>query len=166
MKNFKTFWLLSFLIPLLISCSKEEAIDQSIEGSYVGYLSAIDAQAISPVEAQADVQIVEDHLVEIHCYSESLDTIVRLNYYANNEDYMLCLSGDDFEHEYGHAMSHENMPSNMMGETEWRYHLENEHSEGDEHFGKFGMADHSFECLFEINHQDQSYELHFQGVKQ
>lgn len=167
MKKLKTFWLIALLLPLLFSCSEEDSPDLSIEGSYIGYLKPVNIQALSPEMAQADVNINEDHLLEIHCYSESLDTIFRLNYYKDHDDYFVCLTGEDFEHEYGHEMSHANMPSNMMGyASEWMYHLENEHQQGDEHFGGFHMQDHSFEYFFQMMDGDHDYQLQFQGIKQ
>lgn len=78
---------------------------------------------------------------------------------------MVCLTGEDFLHMYGHSMNFQQMPSNMMGyQTEWMYHLATEHIATDEHFGKFGMMDHSFEYLFQAD-RHHPYKFQFRGNK-
>ena len=51
------------------------------------------------------------------------------------------------------------------GETEWMHHMDEEHDERDEHFGGFSMTNHSFSYIFQMNRNDSSDDLHFQGIK-
>jgi hypothetical protein len=79
---------------------------------------------------------------------------------------MVCLTGDDFEHMYGHKYGEGHMSGGMMDdmqneETEWMHHMNDEHIDGDEHFGGFDMMQHSFGYKFEMNNLD----FHFQGTK-
>lgn len=157
---------LPILFILLFSACEKQSIDESIEGVYEGVLTPVDIQSANTENAQANVTIVGDHLIEVHCYSESLDTIFQLNYYKNYDEYMVCLTGEDFLNMYGHNLYHQNMgPGMMRNNTEWMYHLEYQHASGDEHFGKFNMADHSFEYLFEPNDQNHTMRLHFRGFR-
>ena len=167
MKIKKIITILLPILPLLISCEKQEVEPEILlEGSYTGIITAVNAEVNFQQPAVADIRSLGDDLLEIHCYGEDLDTIFRLNYYQHNEQYMVCNTGEDFEHMYGHALSGNHMPQGgMMNETEWMYHLRQEHTESDQHFGQFGMADHSFEYLFEYQDGQHSYNLQFRGVK-
>lgn len=153
------------LMLLVLACEKQESEEISIEGVYKGYITPLQSQSFTSEVAEAEVSIIGDHLLEIHCYSESLDTLLHLNYYKNNNEYMVCFTGEDFLHMYGHSMNFQHMPSNMMGyETEWMYHLATEHIATDEHFGKFGMMNNSFEYFFQPD-QHHPYKFQFHGNK-
>jgi hypothetical protein len=47
------------------------------------------------------------------------------------------------------------------GSSEWMNHMNNEHEEGDEHFGGFNMSNRTFG--YTIKSEDGDY--HFQGTK-
>ena len=74
-----------------------------------------------------------------------MDTTFVLNHYEHNDSVMVCLNGEAFEEMYGHMMGHGGNMGNgnsggMMGgmnngSSEWMNHMNNEHEEGDEHFG-------------------------------
>ncbi|MFD1094139.1 hypothetical protein [Salegentibacter chungangensis] len=155
------------ILLLFISCEKQEGEQRLLlEGSYTGIITTVNTEANFQQPAVADIKELGDGLLEIHCYSEEFDTIFRLNYYQHNEQYMVCATEEDFEHMYGHALSANHMSKvGMMNETEWMYHLRQEHSESDKHFGQFGMADHSFEYLFVYDKDDHLYNLRFRGIK-
>ena len=58
------------------------------------------------------------------------------------------------------------MNGGMMGdmqnnETEWMHHLNDEHQDGDEHFGGFDLQHHAFDYTFRMSNSAN----HFQGVK-
>lgn len=160
-----TFPLIAILMLLIASCEKQETEEASLEGVYKGYITVLETPSINPEIAEAEVNIIGDHLLEVHCYSESLDTIFRLNYYKNKDEYLVCLTGKNFLHMYGHSPNLKHMSSNMMGyNTEWMYHLATEHTATDEHFGKFGMMDHSFQYIFQPN-QQHPYKFQFQGTQ-
>lgn len=158
-------FLLTFM--LFISCDKKEVgAEALLQGSYVGTLTPVNSEIQTTQPAVADVKVVGNHLLEIHCYSEEFDTIVRLNYFHHNEQYMVCATGQDFENMYGHALSGQHMSQGrMMNESEWMYHLRREHSESDEHFGQFGGMDHSFEYIFMFENDELPYNLKFLGMK-
>lgn len=166
MKLLKHISTAVIFILLFSSCDKQESLNDSLEGVYEGYLNPVDFQSANPEKAQANVTIIGDHLIQVRCYSETLDTVFHLNYYKHYNEYMVCLTGDNFFHRYGHPLYHENMSPGMMGNnTEWMYHLEQQHSDADEHFGRFSMTDHSFEYLFEANDQNHTAKLRFQGIR-
>lgn len=167
MKIQKLSRLVLFTLMLFISCEKQEvSLEALLQGSYVGTLTPVNSEIQTIQPAVADVKVVGDHLLEIHCYSEDFDTIFRLNYYQHNEQYMVCATGEDFEHMYGHALSGQHMSQGrMMNESEWMYHLRQEHSESDEHYGQFGGMDHSFEYIFMFENDEHPYNLKFRGIK-
>jgi len=75
---------------------------------------------------------------------------------------MVCYTGADFEDMYGHMLGEGHMGDNMQGNNiEWMQHLNNDHQQGDEHFGSFNMQDHSFNFLFKTYNGD----FQFQGTK-
>lgn len=159
------------------SCSKTDdtVIDNSIEGRYVGTVTATELKSAGGVKpgsfnATADVSKIQDGVIEVHCYSDELDTTFMLDYFNNNDSVMVCLTGDAFEEMYGHMMGQGHMGGGMMGdintgETEWMHHLNDEHQPGDEHFGGFDMTNHSFGYSFEMTEGANSYMLNFQGTK-
>ena len=59
---------------------------------------------------------------------------------------------------YGHTLGHGNMSQHN---NQWMEHLNNEHEEGDEHFGYFDLLQQSLHCTFQIG--DENYR--FQGIK-
>jgi hypothetical protein len=68
---------------------------------------------------------------------------------------------------YGHMLGQGHMMGGMMGDknsnqSEWGHHLEDEHQQGEEHFGGFDMGNHSFN--YAIKMEDGYY--HFSGQKQ
>ncbi len=152
-------------ILLFSGCEKQESLNDALEGVYEGFINPVDFQTASPEKAQANVTIIGDHLIEVRCFSKTLDTVFHLNYYKHDDEYMVCLTGDSFLNMYGHPLYHENMSPGMMGNnTEWMSHLEYQHSNTDEHFGKFIMADQSFEYFFEAN-KNHTVKLHFRGIR-
>jgi len=50
----------------------------------------------------------------------------------------------------------------MNGETEWMHHLDDEHNEGDEHYGGFDMQHNTFGYQFRMGNETMT----FQGTKQ
>lgn len=162
--NHKKISLLSLIMLLsFISCEQSETEPEaSLKGTYVGTLTAVNSEITTSEPAVADVKLVDEGLLKIHCYSTDFDTLIMLNYYQHEDQYKLCATGEDFEHMYEHSLSNQHMEQGMMmNETEWMYHLGQEHSESDEHFGEFGMKDHSFEYMF----LDGEHNLQFQGIK-
>ena len=106
------------------SCDKSEktVTNNSIEGTYVGTLTnegLKSANGIIPgnTSATADVTKTGDREIEVHCFSDELDTTFMLDYYENNDSMMVCLTGDNFEEMYGHMMGENHMGGGMMGNS-------------------------------------------------
>ncbi len=178
MKNGMKFGIMVVLTSLVIaSCEKEDNFSsKSIEGTYVGTLT-VDEALKSVVgltdgdyEATAEVTHMGEGLLEIHFYGNDLDTTFMLNYYAQNDSLMVCLTGDEFENQYGHMLGQGHMSGGMMGdkikgETEWMHHMSDEHDDGEEHFGGFDMNMHTFSYRFMMMDDNNPYFLNFQGQK-
>ncbi len=173
----KLFIAIVVVVLGFTACNKtDDPIDNSIEGTYVGTLTAAELKSAPGVmagnsNATADVTKTGDGQIEVHCYNDELDTTFMLNYFDNHDSVLVCLTGGDFEHMYGHMYGQGYMGGGMMGditdgETEWQHHMDDEHQDGDEHFGGFDMDDHTFSYTFRMMNGENTYELHFQGSKQ
>ena len=172
------FWIAGvLLIAGFAACDKTEETfpDNSIEGKYVGTLTNEETKSAAGVitgnaSATADVTIINDEEIEVHCYGEELDTTFMLNYYENHDSVMVCLTGNAFEEMYGHMLGQGHMMGGMMGdihndETEWMHHLNDEHHSGDEHFGGFDTMSHTFGYWLTIPENGTLYRMRFQGSK-
>lgn len=176
MKKNVNILLVIALLAGFLACNKTEETpqDNSIEGTYKGTLTASlkSAEGLFPGSADATAVVNKsgDELIEVHCFTDEIDTTFMLNYYENNDSVMVCLTGDAFGEMYGHMMGQGHMGGGMMGdinpnETEWQHHLNDEHQPGDEHFGGFDMMNHSFGYTFEMMDGENHYSVHFEGTK-
>ena len=178
MKKKMNSWIAgALLIAGFAACDKAEVItpDNSVEGRYVGTLSTEGLKSAAGLttestNATADVTLTGDNQIEVHCYSDELDTTFMLNYYENHDSVMVCLTGNAFEEMYGHMLGHGHMEGGMMndiqnGETEWEHHMFDEHQTGDEHFGGFDTMNHTFGYRFQMMDGNNRYMLDFQGSK-
>lgn len=161
--------IVAIVTLIVIACEKTNELPvNSIEGTYFGTVT-IESRSKSNAEvwnAKAVVTRLNNEQAEIHCFGSEFDTTFMLNYFEHNDSVMVCLTGDEFEHIYGHSYGGNHMIGGMMddmqdGETEWMHHMNDEHIESDEHFGGFDMMQHSFGYTFKMNDLD----FHFQGVK-
>jgi len=160
------------------SCEKsDDPASIEIEGEYIGSFSSssslksTSAGNLDEDPGTAVVSMMGDMQIEVHCFGEEIDTIFMLDYYNHNDSVMVCLTGDDFTNMYGHMLGDGHMSGGMMGdisdgESEWMHHMDDEHTNGDEHFGGFDMRDHSFTYTFEMMDGSTPYYLKFHGVKQ
>ena len=159
--------ILSISVVLtLFSCENNDDLNPNeIEGTYKGTIITDISSKFSTSKtensATAIVRKVGDK-IEVHCYDGDFDTTVLLDTYIDNDNIMVCLTGNDFEVMYGHMLSQGHMNGNMQNNgTEWMQHLNLEHQTGDKHFGGFDMQHHSFKYTFMIH----DMEYHFQGIK-
>jgi hypothetical protein len=148
---------------VIMACEKtEDSNSISVVGSYEGTLSFetnlknIKNASYATVDAIADIKPVSEGLIEMHCYGEGIDTTLMLSYFYHEDSVMVCLTGSDFEHMYGHMLGSGHMAGGMMndmqnGETEWQHHMSDEHLESDEHFGGFDIMQHTFSYTFKMN---------------
>lgn len=162
------------LLVLFTACEKEKTTDPTVDGVYEGTLSGVQTKSTEGVAeskpATAEISIIGDNEIRVNCYSDDFDTTYMMNYYHHNDSAYVCYTGDDFEEMYGHMLG-EGHSGGMMddmhnGETEWMHHMDEEHDDGDEHFGGFDMGSQSFSYTFQMNRNDNSDDLHFQGIKQ
>lgn len=176
MKNLvKTIILAVPAILLLTACENEKSDLQTIEGTYTGSLVRNDqlkntgetgTMPGDTVDATAEVSGLSDNRIEIHCYGSDFDTTFTMDFYTHHDSAYVCFTGEQFEHMYGHMPGYGHMGGGMnhmmQGETEWMHHLNDEHMEGDEHFGGFDMEHHTFGYTFRM----ENGEMRFQGTKQ
>ena len=167
----KAMALFSIMSLIFIySCEKsDDLISDDITGTYIGTLTLNQAGKSSETakaEAVPATIVINEvgNQIQVHCLTEDFDTTVILDIYHNGDDIMVCLTGDDFENMYGHMYGQGNMMHGNMqhNSSEWMQHLNNEHQEGDEHFGSFDMQHHSFNYTFRMSNGD----FHFQGIRQ
>lgn len=162
------------LLVLLTACDKNETNTPTVNGTYEGTLSGLQSKSPGGLTASepatAEITVTSENQIRVDCYSDSFDTTFMMNYYMDNDSAYVCYTGDDFEEMYGHMLG-EGHNGGMMddmhnGETEWMHHMDEEHDDGDEHFGGFDMDNHSFSYTFQMNSTDSSDDLQFQGIKQ
>ena len=164
-KNWKSL-LTIIIVILFVSCQKSDEIGyDDVLGTYVGTLTSNLANKSSEIVVAKDATVVVSSVgnqIQVHCFAEDFDTTIMLGTYDHNDEVMVCLTGEEFENMYGHMLGQGHMNGNMQNNgTEWMQHLNNEHQEGDEHFGGFDMQHHSFNYTFKMNNGD----YHFQGIK-
>lgn len=170
----KSNTLLSFILALsFFACdNNDDMISDDITGTYIGTITSDVANKSNTNKsikgATAIVRKVGDN-IEVHCFDENFDETVILDTYHYNDSIMVCLTGDDFRNMYGHMigqghmMGQGHMNGNMHHSgSEWTQHLNNDHREGDEHFGGFDMQHRSFKYTFRMSNGD----FHFQGTKE
>ena len=156
-------------IVFFLACEKENVNEEfEIEGTYFGTLNFSEPLKSfnTSSEGTAIVTVNNDEEIYVHCFGGELDTTFMLNYFEHNDSVLVCLTGEAFEHMYGHRLGQGHMMGGMMGhaangETPWQHHLNDEHREGDEHLGGFHMDNNTFNYSIETHHGF----YHFNGTK-
>ena len=171
--------ILAVVLMGFTSCEKSEDLlsVNGIEGEYIGSFSV--SSSLKSAQADrgdedhgtADIIMMGDNQIQVHCYGDAIDTTFMLDYYEHNDSVMVCLTGDEFDNMYGHMLGENHMSGGMMGdrsngETEWIHHMDDEHNEGDEHFGGFDMQYGTFTYSFHMMDGTTPYYLKFHGVKE
>lgn len=177
MKQIRILTIIMVIMVLIIAAcepsSDSSNLSNEIEGTYTGSLtSSIKIGNNGQLSDHAFVEIrrISNDLIEVHMYDEDLDSLFMLNYYDHLDSTLVCLTGNDFEAMYGHMLGEDHSGGNMMGhmqnnETEWMHHLNDDHNEGDEHFGGFDRQMQTFEYRFTMKREQIRYEMLFQGQK-
>jgi hypothetical protein len=161
----------------LESCEKSDDLNvKDIEGVYEGTFSVSSSLKVASLDGGegdhglADIKMMGDNQIEVHCFGEEIDTTFMLDYYEHNDSVMVCLTEGDFEHMYGHMLGEGHMGGMMSdisnSETQWMHHMNDEHEVDDEHFGGFDMQEMTFTYSFKMMDQASPYYLRFHGVKQ
>ncbi len=170
--------ILAVVLMGFTSCEKSDDLSvNDIEGKYIGSFSVSGSLKSAPTDGAvtdhgtAEINMMGDNQIEVHCFGEEIDTTFMLDYYEHNDSVMVCLTGDDFENLYGHMLGSGHMGGGMMGDigegdSEWTHHMDGEHDEGDEHFGAFNLHDATFTYSFRMTDQSTPYYLKFQGAKE
>ncbi len=170
--------MLSAAMLVVISCeSSNDQVVGGIEGTYVGLFSKSPSLKSASLDGNgehegfAEISMMGENQILVHCYGNVIDTTIVLNYFEHNDSVKVCLSGDDFENEYGHMFGEGHMSGGMMGdmssgETQWMHHMIDEHDEGDEHFGGFNMSNGSFSYSFRMMDGSTPSYLKFHGIKE
>lgn len=169
MKKIFGIVVISVLVLLIASCNDDEITEDrsylnEIEATYTGTLSMDNMKTSYP--ATANVAITENDQLQIHCYGELMDTTITMNAFQNGDSVMVCNTGQDFYNEYGNMGNGHHMMDQHMNESEWMHHLEDDHMEGDQHYGGFNMQNHSFSYSFKMMDGNTTYMLQFNGMKQ
>ncbi len=182
MKMMKKSMIVAGLILAVVlmgfnSCEKSDDLaTDEIEGTYIGTFSVSSLLKSAPsdgVDADhgtAEINMMGDNQIEVHCFGDEIDTTFMLDYYEHNDSVMVCLTGGEFGNMYGHMLGDGHMSGGMMGdmgqgESEWMHHMNDEHDEGDEHFGGFNMSEHTFTYSFKMMDATTPYYLNFHGTK-
>lgn len=167
MKKLKLVSLISTLIILLIISSCQNAANdenyQYIAGSYIGSFTP---ENKSPFQGTVDVTAAKNNQIEIHCYSELLDTTFMMDAYEYGDSIILCATGTDFYNEYSQMRGASHTMDMHGDQSQWMHHLNDEHGEGDEHYGSFDMQNHTFNYVFRMMENNSYYKIRFNGVKQ
>lgn len=170
MKKQKLLFALALGLFSLLGCEKnDDEITPTIEGIYEGTLelkSELKSYSNNGHEGTAIVTKLNDKEIQVHCFGGNLDTTFMLNYFEDNDSVFVCLTGEAFQHRYGHRQGEGHMNGGGMmhqnNQTQWGQHINNEHNQGDEHYGGFHMESNSFNCVIDSGH---GY-YHFEGEKQ
>ena len=180
MKKRVVFIGILFVSGLLVFVSCDKTLNDPkdrIKGTYRGTLTRTTSLKSALTESSgadhgtAEVTLMGDNQIEVHCFGNELDTTFMLDYYMHNDSVMVCLTGDDFEHMYGHMLGEGHMGGGMTGdidadETEWMHHMNNGHVEGDEHFGGFDIHNGTFTCSIRMMDEAEPYYMKFSGSKE
>jgi hypothetical protein len=170
--------MLSAVMLVVTSCkNSNDQVIGDIEGTYVGSFSKSTSLKAALLDGNgehdgiAEVTMMGENQIQVHCFGNEIDSTIMLDYFEHNDSIMVCLIGDDFESTYGHMLGEGHMSGGMMGdmssgETQWMHHMNDEHDEGDEHFGGFDMGDSSFSYSFRMMDGSTPYYLKFYGVKE
>ena len=172
------FGLILFTVLLgSVSCEKQKSQSiNDIEGRYVGAFSkstslkSVWLDGNGEHDGIAEVTMMGEKQIQVHCYGNEFDTLILLDYFEHNDSVMVCLTGDGFENEYGHMSGEGHMSGGMMGdissgETEWMHHMNDEHEDGGEHPGGFDMVHGTFTYSFRMMENLAPYYLKFNGIK-
>ncbi len=170
MKLLSKVLYLNLFLFLFISCNKEDDLSlNDVAGIYEGTITSelankSDAKSTSINENKAIAEItMVGNQIQVYCHSENFETTLMLDLFNDNENFQVCLTGNDFEEMYEHMYNFSSTHGGMMNNAnQWADHLNNNHEQGDQHFGGFDMRHNTFEYTFNIN----GLNYHFQGVKQ
>jgi len=158
MKKLKLFFA-AVLFLSFIGCNNSNDIEpRSIEGTYIGSLKSDNlSKSLSKQQANEFIGeiVIKGNQLEFHCFGEDIDATMMLEYFADNDNFMVCLTGNDYANLYGHEHGEGMMPAGGMnnlnsGSTDWTRHLNSSHDPNEHHFNSgFDMNKRTFNCTFQ-----------------
>jgi hypothetical protein len=152
---------------IFVSCGESEinkSTGMDIAGIYIGNITSTASLSES---AHAKISISGDNQITFHCYSNSFDSTLVLDIYEHHDLLNVCLTGKDFEKEYGHMMGQNHMMhGHNSSDTNWEHHLSDEHKSDDRHYGYFDKHSQMFYYTFRMSENNKEYDLMFHGLKQ
>jgi len=171
MKTFKFLSIIAVIVVTLIAsaCNKKNEITDltsEMTGTYIGTLTIDGLKTTS--DATADVTNNGDNLIEIHCYGDDIDTTFTQRLFEDGNMIQMCSTDEDFYNEYGHNMNNQYDHHNMMKDSDglsWSHHMDEEHKNGDEHYGNFNISSGMFNYMFKMMSETGSYNAEFVGTK-
>jgi len=150
----------------IASCSTSEEpvqkkLSNQVVGTYEGTLTSSISQTVVP--ATVEVTSAGNYTVQMHCFSSDMDTTLILDLYPDENMMRVCLTGDDFQKEYGHTMSDDHP---IMGDNlTWQQHMSHEHNPNDDHYGHFDLNAKTFDYTFEFKVMPVNHSRHFSGKR-
>jgi len=172
MNTFFTGLILSVVLIGVTSCEKtNDQLISDLEGTYIGSFSRLTSlksalkDGGAENEGVAEITMMENDQIRVHCYGDEIDTTFILDVYAHYDDYLVCQTGDEFRQEYGHEKGGMHMGHMSGSQTEWMHHLEDDHEDEDDHFGAFDMGEGTFSYAFRMMENLTPYYLKFHGKK-
>src|SRR5680860_1610660 len=97
MKKMKLIIATALGVVVLAACEKSDNVPvQGIEGTYVGTLTGFDnskseTELNTNEAAIAEIRKTGNELIEVHLYSDEMDTTFVLNHYQHTDSVLVCL---------------------------------------------------------------------------
>ena len=159
-----------FTVILITSCNKKDEVTNNrtylnnLTGTYLGEFTA--ETVVSGITGTADVAIINNNQLQVHCYGNSIDTTFVMDTFENEDSIMVCDTAEDLNAPYGIMGNGNHMMGMDSEESEWMLHMEYDPHAADEHYGSFDMTHHSFQYSFDMMEGDSIYKMNFYGTKQ
>ena len=101
--TFLTGLILSVVLIGVTSCEKtNDHLITDLEGTYIGLFSkssslkSVLLDGSGEDDGIAEVTMMDDDQVRVHCYGNEIDTTFLLEIYANHDDFLVCQTGNAF----------------------------------------------------------------------
>ena len=154
---------LSVLSIVLISCSKDDLTIQYLDevvGNFEGYVTYDNGNTIDSFVASAEITKKGDSQILFHCQTSLFDTTLVMDLFENGDRLEMCLTGDDFFNMYGHQVGERHMGHMTNNQNSWSHHMDDEHEDGDQHFGGFYHKNGHMDYTFLIGVQKDEYTFY------
>lgn len=151
---------------VMASCNMNNELTRpDLSNQVVGIYKGKQTSTLSESQflATAEVSMINEYTIQVHCMSEAMDTTFSLELYQNGNMMQVCFADADFRMQYGHNMSSNH---HTMGNwTSWQQHMSSQHEPGDEHYGYFDMSAGTFDYTFDFMNDPDGYRIYFSGKR-